>query len=189
MHMTSVSVFASRVAAVVTLIAVAVVIASCGSQPLDASAPYFPKDSPTPTAIAPLYGDTVASPPPARLDRPNRALTPGVAQIRNVNSVCQLPTRFHVHIPSDEQSAIFAAYGLPYPPSGHALDYLIPLALGGAAVQANIWPMSTTNGSYQDKEQLNVMLRTRVCQGAIALSTAQHEIATDWYSLWTQYGH
>lgn len=174
-------------------IATAGLLAGCGTEVIDTSARYFPKSPPTASAVLPLDGPsaaiTLATPSgQGQVEQPRRWATPGAIAITNVNQVCRLPVRSHVHIPAPQQSLVYRRYGLSYPQTAYALDFLVPLALGGAAVPSNIWPMSTSRASYQEKQQLNVRLRTQVCAGAISLSSAQHQIEADWYSLWVLYG-
>ena len=47
--------------------------------------------------------------------------------------------------------------------------------------------MAVNGVGFHEKAQLNYRMRQLVCQGGMALSQAQQEIATDWYALWVQY--
>ncbi|MGH7749201.1 MAG: hypothetical protein ACREQ5_31215, partial [Candidatus Dormibacteria bacterium] len=122
--------------------------------------------------------------------RPDPGKTPGAIAVHDVSAVCRLPRHIHNRIPVPEQKAVFNAYGLQYPgmTSKYALDYLVPIPLGGAPVAANLWPAESQKGvGFHQKEQLNAKLRVMVCEGRIPLATVQQQIVTDWYSLWYQY--
>jgi hypothetical protein len=64
-------------------------------------------------------------------------------------------------------------------------DHLIPLELGGAPSDSrNLWPEA--GGIPNPKDRLENELRRRVCTNQLDLSTAQHEIATDWVAAYQQ---
>jgi hypothetical protein len=165
---------------------------SCAAGNPDPSAPYFPKSRPVAPTPAPV--DPALSVPPAPLvvaggsvSRPDPQITPGVVAVHDVNAVCQLP-KHPAHAPLWDP-VIIGQYHIPANQAGkYALDYLIPLQLGGAQVRANTWPVALRGIGFHEKQRLNARLRIRVCQGAIPLDQAQHDIATDWYTLYEQYG-
>ena len=76
-----------------------------------------------------------------------------------------------------------AAYGVDsQPPNDFELDHLISLELGGAPADvANLWPepLSGAINAHQ-KDAVENYLHEQVCRGAIPLSEAQRQIATDW---------
>ncbi len=65
------------------------------------------------------------------------------------------------------------------------MDHLVSLELGGSNDIANLWPEAAnpTPGFHQ-KDQVENYLHDQVCSGAISLSEAQVEIATDWLSVY-----
>jgi hypothetical protein len=64
-------------------------------------------------------------------------------------------------------------------PHQYEYDHLISLELGGAPSDArNLWPEPGT--SPNPKDRLENRLHRMVCDGAISLSAAQCQIATDW---------
>jgi len=65
---------------------------------------------------------------------------------------------------------------------------LVPLQLGGAPVQENIWPMLNRGFGFHEKASLNARLRIAVCRGDVPLDLVQKQIAQDWFSLWIKYG-
>jgi hypothetical protein len=121
--------------------------------------------------------------------RPNPRLTPGVVAVRDVAAVCQQPKRARAPVPFGQQQAILTAYGITAQDAKkYALDYLVPLQLGGATVNANLWPAATRGFGFHEKQQLNARLRILVCRGEVPLADAQRDIAADWYVEWLLYG-
>jgi hypothetical protein len=161
----------------------------------DPSAPYFPKTRPVASTAAPV--DPALKVPPApvvtvvgTVSRPNLQVTPGVVDVRDVGELCQQPKRStHPPIPTSWDQAIYSGYNISLKDQGkYRLDYLVPLQLGGAQAQANLWPMSLRGVGFHEKQRLNARLRIIVCQGQIPLDQAQHDVAADWYTLWVKYG-
>jgi hypothetical protein len=79
----------------------------------------------------------------------------------------------------------------------YELDHLIPLELGGApADPRNLWlepyeaPLGAApaGGGSQTKDSVENAARRAVCDGTIALSDAQHRIATNWPALGADLG-
>jgi hypothetical protein len=167
---------------------------ACGPATADPSAPYFPTSRPTPPAAPavdpaaglPVQRATTASGPVAR---PNPRLTPGVVASHDAVAVCQQPKRTRAAIPFSQQQLIFQAYGIPAQDTHkYALDYLVPLQLGGSTANANLWPAATRGIGYHEKQQLNARLRILVCRGELDLAQTQQSIASDWYTAWLRYG-
>ncbi|HEY4025899.1 MAG TPA: hypothetical protein VGO86_05660 [Candidatus Dormibacteraeota bacterium] len=162
--------------------------AACGGQPPsgDPSAPYFHEVSPPPATAAPDAKPPVLSGPIAR---PNHRLTPGVIATRDATVVCQQPIHVKSRISYAEELNVLALYGISVANEhNYGLDYLVPLQLGGADVQANLWPAPLTVGvGYHEKEQLNYRIRTHVCQGDIPLDQAQQQMISDWSVLYAKY--
>jgi hypothetical protein len=77
---------------------------------------------------------------------------------------------------------IYRAYGVTaHSRTPHQFDHLIPVELGGATAQGNLWPEpSTKTGGAHRKDLLENRLRWRVCAGKYALSDVQRAIARDW---------
>jgi hypothetical protein len=183
------------VTGVLSLLVLSLVVTGCASEG-DTSAPYFAKAPPgeiarVVTALPSTGGAQAAQLISGPISRPDHALTPGVIAVHDVTAVCQLPRHGHQRIAVTEQRAIYTAYGLPYPAATrkYGLDYLVPTALGGAAVAANLWPASSQKGvGFHQKAQLNARLRVLVCQGKLSLPEVQQQIVTDWFALWVRYG-
>lgn len=78
-----------------------------------------------------------------------------------------------------EKRASMAAYGDRGPPSRYEYDHLIPLELGGAANDPrNLWP--EPGASPNPKDELELRLRSLVCEHRLSLPAAQSEIARNW---------
>jgi hypothetical protein len=184
----------SRAAAAALLSALALLAASCAASSgstSDPSARYFPSSQPTAAGPSPAAGSAntgSSQPAVGPVARPNPRLTPGVVAVRDVTAVCQQPKRTRAAIPFAQQQAVFYEYRIgPQASASYGLDYLVPLQLGGSTVLANIWPAPVTGIGFHEKEQLNYRLRLLVCQGGMPLDQAQHQVVSDWYSLWVKY--
>jgi hypothetical protein len=174
------------------------------SGPSDPSSPYFTKskilaghsqnhDVPL---LAVNSGPAGARVPQGPVSRPDPKLTPGAVAIKDSAAVCKVskheprisPT--NPLIPLSEQQAVFQSYRISPVSSRHyALDFLVPLQLGGALTQNNVWPISTTKGTgFTQKELLNVRMHILVCHGEMPLAEAQRMMAEDWVGLWVRYG-
>ena len=68
-------------------------------------------------------------------------------------------------------------------------DHLIPLELGGSAVDPkNLWPEPYA-GRYgaKLKDKLENRLHLLVCEGTLSLQAAQRAISSDWYNAYLEY--
>jgi hypothetical protein len=91
----------------------------------------------------------------------------------------------------EEKRQAYSEYGLAYPqaPGAYEADHLVPLELGGSNDLANLWPEAASPPpGFHEKDGLEDWLHDQVCAGAIDLTTAQQEIATDWLSVWQAAG-
>src|SRR5919199_2241883 len=70
--------------------------------------------------------------------------------------------------------------------SNYELDHLISLEIGGNPKDVrNLWPEPGYGQySFHIKDRFENYLHKQVCNGAMSLSDAQKEIATDWISSW-----
>lgn len=124
------------------------------------------------------------------VSRPKPALTPGAVTTTDANVVCNLPARTRAPaMPFSVQQAVFNEYGYTTPSAQHKyiLDYLVPDNLGGAPVQANIWPAAVRGTGFYQKIQTDHILREMVCRRTITLAQAQHALETNWYAAWLRY--
>ena len=119
--------------------------------------------------------------PAPLLPRPD--LTPGTVRPVSVGDVCGDADPRRPVVASQVPRQVFEAYGVDYRRAAdYELDFLITPELGGAADAGNLWPQpyrATTWNAYV-KDELERHLRGLVCEGALDLATAQHELAGDW---------
>jgi hypothetical protein len=123
---------------------------------------------------------------------PDRRCTPGaidpaVRQSNIRSTICRTGYTETVRPPESitepEKRASLRAYGDRRPLHYYEYDHLVPLELGGARNDArNLWP--EPGRSPNPKDGLENRLRSRVCDGSLALATAQLEIATDWVAVY-----
>lgn len=124
---------------------------------------------------------------------PNPALTPGATQSISLASICS-STHDQVvrRVPDSVRQQVFREYGIVGAPSkDYEIDHLVTPGLGGSDDIRNLWPeprYRTTWNSFV-KDQLEDHLHHLVCDGQVSLSTAQHEISSDWISAYRKYFH
>lgn len=120
---------------------------------------------------------------------PDATLTPGSVRTTDAGEVCSQGTRQFRH-PHDAM-AIMAEYGLPPDTrANYEIDHLIPLELGGADDDANLWPepLSSADGwSAGRKDELEDRLHFLVCSGQLDLREAQKAIAEDWTAAYARF--
>ena len=63
-------------------------------------------------------------------------------------------------------------------------DHFIPLELGGANAQANLWPEYDAGKIPNEKDKVEDYLQKQVCDGNIPLAQARTEITTNWYIIY-----
>jgi hypothetical protein len=123
---------------------------------------------------------------------PNPNLTPGATVLVSRGEVCRGANTKNKAVPVALRRRVFDEYGIPAAePSAYEVDYLITPALGGADDIHNLWPQSykATVWNAQVKDALEDHLRDLVCDGQLDLTTAQHEIATNWIEAYKKYFH
>jgi hypothetical protein len=121
-------------------------------------------------------------------DLPDSACTPGaLLSTGTKDAICKSGYASSVrNVPDSENNQVHAEYGISIHPDGaYEVDHLVSLELGGSKEIANLWPEAAnpTPGFHQ-KVQVENYLRDQVCSGAISLSDAQVEIATNWLSVY-----
>ncbi|MGH3200566.1 MAG: hypothetical protein ACRDOA_18095 [Streptosporangiaceae bacterium] len=134
-----------------------------------------------PNFVMPLIHGEVSLPKPG--------LTPGAVTTTNATLVCGIGA--HSSVPALSaavQTAVYAAYGYTNANSHkYVTDWLVPYDLGGAAVQANIWPIAVGGTGFYEKGQTDAIVREMVCRRELTLAQAQHALETNWYSAWLRY--
>jgi hypothetical protein len=120
---------------------------------------------------------------------PDSACTPGAILPVSVAQICVPGYAKNVrNVSRAEKDAVFAEYGVTvHSGATYEVDHLISLELGGSNDIANLWPEAAnpTPGFHQ-KDRVENEVHRRVCSGTMTLTAAQHQIAGDWLTLWSQ---
>jgi hypothetical protein len=124
---------------------------------------------------------------------PNLALTPGAVRTADPGDVCgDRSTRQYRHWSRARDDRILAEYRLP--PGPHPdfeVDHLIPLDLGGADDDANLWtePRRSIEPVWnaERKDRLEWRMANMVCSGQLDLHVAQEAIRTNWVDAYRTY--
>jgi hypothetical protein len=110
----------------------------------------------------------------------------------DVGETCSHGARELRHWSRDRDNRILAAYDLPAGPHpDYEIDHLIPLGLGGADDDANLWPeprrVIEKIWSAEKKDDLEFRMRDLVCSGALDVQQAQREISDGLTTAYTKY--
>jgi Putative zinc-finger len=131
------------------------------------------------------------NPPIESMALPNRSLTPGMQRSISLNEVCSMEHEEVVRaIPASLRQEVFREYGLTdVRQDDYEVDFLIAPGLGGAEDIRNLWPQpyKLPVWNARMKDALEERLHQLVCEGKLDLSTAQHDIATDWVAAYKKY--
>jgi hypothetical protein len=123
--------------------------------------------------------------------KPKASLTPGETRPITIAEVCRTAQAETItpNITEETRRSVFAAYGIdPTRRNEFEVDYLITPDLGGAESVRNMWPQPySTRWNARVKDRLEQRLHQLVCNGALDLSTAQHDIAVDWIGAYKKY--
>jgi hypothetical protein len=123
---------------------------------------------------------------------PDPTLTPGAVRTVDVGDICSTGTRELRHWSRDRDDFILHEYGLPPGPHPeYEIDHLIPLGIGGADDDANLWaePRRSIEPTWsaERKDRLQWKLRDLVCSGALDVQVAQKAISEDWPAAYEHY--
>jgi hypothetical protein len=126
---------------------------------------------------SPAFADTTIVPDPT--------LTPGAVRTTDVGDICSHGTRELRHWSRERDDRILEEYGLPLGPHPQfEVDHLIPLCLGGADDDRNLWPEPRRSiepiWSAERKDELEARMCSLVCSGELDVREAQREISEDW---------
>jgi hypothetical protein len=128
--------------------------------------------------------------PPAVI--PDPTLTPGSVRTTDVAAICAHGTAGERHWSRERDDRIMAEYGLPPGPHpDYEVDHMIPLCVGGADDDRNLWaePRRSIEPMWnaERKDELERRLCELACSGAVDVREAQREIAEDWINAWDVY--
>lgn len=161
-----------------------------GAAATAAAAPAVPGESTAPPDLTGVQlPDFVMPAIKGGVSRPNRKLTPGSVVTTDANTVCDTSDSSNA-VSVTLQTAVMQEYGygaLPQDQHKYILDYLIPIDLGGAATEANVWPAATRGAGFYQKVQTDHILRELVCRRSLSLTAAQDALEKDWYAAWLRY--
>jgi hypothetical protein len=116
---------------------------------------------------------------------PDPSLTPGQARTANIGEVCSTPTGALRHWSRERDDKIMREYNLPLGPHPQfEVDHLIPLCLGGADSDRNLWPQPRRSigpvWNAERKDELEARMCALACSGQLDVVEAQRTIAEDW---------
>ena len=140
---------------------------------------------------APQFGvQTKTSGCQAHNGLPDSACTPGaIIASATVSEICTSGYSSSVrNVPTSEKNQAYAEYGIASHISGqYEVDHLISLELGGSNDISNLWPeLASPTPGFHQKDQVENYLHSQVCSGALDLTKAQQEIATNWLAVYNQ---
>jgi hypothetical protein len=135
---------------------------------------------------SPVWADTTIVPDPT--------LTPGAVRTTDVALICSAGTRELRHWSRERDDFILREYGLPAGPHPqYEIDHLVPLGLGGADDDKNLWPEPRRSiepqWNAEAKDRLEWRLRDLVCGGQLDVREAQKAIAEDWTEAYRKFIH
>jgi hypothetical protein len=135
---------------------------------------------------------------------PNPKLTPGSVRTTDANEICSHGTRELRLYNQDRERAreryvhVLRSYndrGVGVHTSGmetpkhHQLDHLVPLGIGGADDESNLWPQPYDEAILKDK--LEWRMRDLVCKENVRspaqIEKLQQEIRTNWWDAYKKY--
>jgi hypothetical protein len=114
---------------------------------------------------------------------PNSQLTPGIIRTSDAREICspKFRTKPFRLTTAKMKKDVCAAYHVARCPRANVmeLDHLVPLELGGADDERNLWPQMAPE--FHWKDQLENYLRRQVCDGKMQLAEAQICLQADWF--------
>jgi hypothetical protein len=124
---------------------------------------------------------------------PDHGLTPGATRRVSITDVCSMAHEEVVgEVSTSLRQEVLREYGVISARAGdYEIDYLIAPGLGGVEDIRNLWPEPYTSRTWNArvKDDLEEHLHEMVCAGELDLTTAQHDIATDWIAAYKKYFH
>jgi anti-sigma factor RsiW len=123
---------------------------------------------------------------------PIPALTPGATAAVTAADLCAGRAPSNEDVAPAIRQAVLRDYGMEgLSDADYELDHLITPELGGSSDRRNLWPerYSPRVWNARVKDELERLLPSLVCRGAVELTTAQREIAADWIAAYKKYFH
>jgi hypothetical protein len=122
-------------------------------------------------------------------DFPRHALTPGVTLSVTRAQICIAGYASGARDVSDAEKAdVYARYDVVWVPYAHEVDHLISLELGGSNAIRNLWPEPYAGRwGARTKDVLENRLHELVCEGQLALRSAQRQEARNWVAAYRNY--
>jgi hypothetical protein len=123
---------------------------------------------------------------------PDPTLTPGVVRTTDVDDICSHGTSQLRHWSQERDERIMGEYQLsPTARYDYEIDHLIPLGVGGADDDANLWPEPRATiepvWTAERKDALEHKLHDMVCSYKLDIQVAQAAFADDWTAAWALY--
>ena len=123
---------------------------------------------------------------------PDPEITPGAVRTTDASDICSHGTRELRHWDRARDDRIMQSYSLPAGPHPqYEVDHLIPLCLGGADADANLWPEPRRTiepvFNAEAKDRLEEKMCRMACGDELDILTAQREIAEDWTQAYRRY--
>jgi hypothetical protein len=124
---------------------------------------------------------------------PDPSITPGAVRTTNIGEICnEGSTRTLRHWSRERDDRIMIEYGLsPGSHPDYEVDHLVPLGIGGADDDANLWaePRRSVEPIWnaERKDELEWKLRDLVCSGQLDVRAAQREVSDDWTEAYRKY--
>ena len=148
--------------------------------------------------IVMLLAGILMAPVNAAEIKPNPDLTGGSVRMdgQAIATTCGHAKEHRGDVTHARRDHILTEYGLPvgtHP--DYEIDHLIPLCLGGADDDLNLWPQPRRSieptWNAEAKDRLERLMCDMVCSGQLDLATAQEGIAKDWIAAYQKYheGH
>jgi hypothetical protein len=123
---------------------------------------------------------------------PNPTITSGAVRTTDVGEICSTGTKQLRHWDRNRDDRVMAEYGLPLGPHPqYEVDQLIPLCLGGADSDANLWPEPRRSiepvWNAERKDELETRMCASACSGQLDVVEAQKLISEDWTEAYQRY--
>lgn len=120
----------------------------------------------------------------------DQGCTPGaIFPSATKSKICQSGYASSVrNVPTSTKDKVYKMYGITSHRAGqYEVDHLVSLQLGGSNDISNLWPEAASpKPGFHEKDRVENYLHDQVCSGAISLSQAQAEIATNWLNVYNR---